>query len=52
MHGKDWHVRNIRRRHCAGIIGFCMVDSLNVPAPLAVLAGGVLGVIGWAANMN
>ena len=36
---------------CAGMIGYCLVDFLSCPAPLAVAVGGVLGVIGWAARM-
>ena len=36
----------------AGIIGFCMVDFLVVPAPAAIGAGGLLGAVAWAANMN
>ena len=43
--------------HCAahsaaGIIGFCMVDFLAVPAPAAIGAGGLLGAVAWAAKMN
>lgn len=37
---------------CAGIIGFALVDFVGCPAPLAVLVGGVCGVIGWAAHMH
>lgn len=37
---------------CAGIIGYALVDCVKCPAPLAVLAGGVCGVIGWAAHMH
>ena len=36
----------------AGIIGFVLVDALDVSAPLVVLLGAVLGVIGWATNMH
>jgi hypothetical protein len=36
----------------AGIIGFCMVDFLAVPAPAAIGAGGLLGAVAWAAKMN
>jgi hypothetical protein len=36
----------------AGIIGFCMVDFLAVPAPAAIGAGGLLGAAAWAAKMN
>jgi hypothetical protein len=35
----------------AGIIGYSLVHFVGCPAPLAVLIGGVCGVIGWAANM-
>ncbi|CAL8468154.1 g7693 [Coccomyxa elongata] len=37
---------------CIGIIGFSLVDFVGCPAPLAVLVGGVCGVIGWAAHMH
>ena len=36
----------------AGMIGFGLVDFCNCPAPLAVLTGGVLGVIAWAAHAH
>ena len=36
----------------AGIIGFCMVDFLAVPAPAAIGAGGLLGAVAWAAKLN
>ena len=36
----------------AGIIGFVLVDALDVSAPLVVLLGAVLGVLGWATNMH
>lgn len=36
----------------AGIIGFALVDFVGCPAPLAVLVGGVCGVVGWAAHMH
>ena len=36
----------------AGIIGYALVDCVKCPAPLAVLVGGVCGVIGWAAHMH
>ena len=35
----------------AGIIGYSLVHFVGCPAPLAVLIGGVCGVIGWAAHM-
>ena len=37
---------------CAGIIGFVLVDALDVSAPMVVLLGAVLGVIGWATKMH
>lgn len=37
---------------CIGIIGFVLVDALDVSAPLVVLLGAVLGVVGWAAKMH
>ena len=37
---------------CIGIIAFAATDVLVVPAPLVVVGGGVLGVIGWAAHMK
>ncbi|CAK0787139.1 hypothetical protein CVIRNUC_010355 [Coccomyxa viridis] len=37
---------------CIGMIGFGLVDFCNCPAPLAVLIGGVLGVIAWAAHAH
>lgn len=36
----------------AGIIGFVLVDALDVSAPLVVLLGAVLGVLGWATKMH
>ena len=41
----------VRATH-AGIIGYALVDCVKCPAPLAVLVGGVYGVIGWAAHMH
>ena len=38
--------------HCAGIIGFTLVDALDVAAPLVVLSGAVLGIVGWASNVH
>ena len=35
----------------AGIIGFCMVDFLGVPAPAAIAAGGVLGLGAWSTRL-
>ena len=37
---------------CAGMVCFGLVDFCNCPAPLAVLLGGVCGVIGWAAHAH
>ncbi|KAL3145700.1 hypothetical protein ABBQ32_003233 [Trebouxia sp. C0010 RCD-2024] len=37
---------------CIGIIGFVLVDALDVSAPMVVLLGAVLGVIGWATKMH
>lgn len=36
----------------AGIIGFCLVDFLAVPAPAAIGAGGLLGLAAWAAKLQ
>lgn len=33
---------------CTGVIGFAAVDVLNMPAPLAVALGGVLGALAHA----
>ncbi|GMH33315.1 hypothetical protein BSKO_01149 [Bryopsis sp. KO-2023] len=35
-----------------GIIGFALVDIFKVQAPLIVVGGGVMGLIGWALDMN
>ena len=35
---------------CIGILAFYAVHFVKVPAPLAILAGGVAGVIGWGAG--
>ncbi len=37
---------------CIGIISYAATEILNVPAPFVVIGGGVLGVIGWAADMK
>lgn len=37
---------------CIGIIAYGLVEVLSLPAPLAVIAGGVLGVIAWATKMG
>ena len=36
----------------AGIIGFVLVDALDVAAPLVVFMGAALGVVGWATHMH
>ena len=36
---------------CIGILAFAATDVLKVPAPLVVIVGGALGVMGWGANM-
>lgn len=45
IHSDNWNV-------FAGIIGFVLVDALDVAAPLVVLLGALLGVIGWATKMH
>lgn len=35
-----------------GIIAYGCNDILRVPAPLVVLGGGLLGLLGWGADMN
>ncbi|KAK9816680.1 hypothetical protein WJX72_003596 [[Myrmecia] bisecta] len=37
---------------CIGIIGYSLTDFGGVPPPIAIILGGVLGIIGWAADMN
>ncbi|CEL99834.1 unnamed protein product [Vitrella brassicaformis CCMP3155] len=37
---------------CIGFIAFAMVFAFKISAPLAVIAGGALGVVAWAADMN
>jgi chromate transporter len=32
------------------LLGAVAVDGLKVPAPLAVVGGGILGVVAWAAG--
>lgn len=32
----------------AGVIGFCLVDFLDVAAPIAIIVGGLLGMTAWA----
>ena len=36
----------------AGMVCFGLVDFCECPSPLAVLLGGILGVIGWAAHAH
>lgn len=36
---------------CIGIIVFGATEILNIPAPIAVIGGGVLGIIAWATHM-
>ncbi len=36
----------------AGIIGWGLTEILAVPVPLAILAGGALGVGGWALHLH
>ncbi|GAQ86163.1 chromate transporter [Klebsormidium nitens] len=35
-----------------GIVGYCATAFFEVPAPVAILTGGVLGVVGWATNCH
>ena len=37
---------------CIGTLAFGAVQAAKVPAPLALVASGVLGVIAWAADMQ
>jgi chromate transporter len=37
---------------CVGILAFGATDVLNVPAPIVVVGGGVIGIIAWAAGMK
>lgn len=36
---------------CIGMLVYGATEVLSVPAPFAVVGGGVIGIIGWAANM-
>jgi chromate transporter len=36
---------------CIGIIAFAATDVLNIWAPVVVVFGGLLGVLGWGADM-
>ena len=52
---QPWHVGKHPANHLeciAGILGFVLVDALDVSAPLVVLLGAVLGLVGWATNMH
>ncbi|KAL0039433.1 hypothetical protein WJX79_008119 [Trebouxia sp. C0005] len=35
-----------------GIVGFALVDALDVPPALVVLVGAVLGLAGWVCNLH
>ncbi|CAL5229349.1 g12659 [Coccomyxa viridis] len=37
---------------CIGMVCFGLVDFCDCPSPLAVLLGGICGVIGWAAHAH
>lgn len=37
---------------CIGMVSFVLADVLKFPPPLAIVAGGVLGVIAWATHMH
>jgi chromate transporter len=37
---------------CIGIVAYAVTEVFNCPAPLVVVGGGVLGVLGWGADMN
>lgn len=41
-----------RASNSIGIAGFTLVHHLKVPAPLAVIGGGILGIIAWAAKLE
>lgn len=41
-----------RASNSIGVAGFTLVHHLGVPAPLAILGGGVLGIISWAIGLN
>lgn len=36
---------------CIGMLVYGATEVLSVPAPFAVIGGGVVGIIAWAANM-
>ena len=36
----------------AGILGWGLTEVLAVPVPLAILAGGALGVVSWAIGLH
>jgi chromate transporter len=35
-----------------GILGYCATSKFDVPAPVAILSGGVLGIIAWATGCH
>ena len=35
-----------------GMVAFTLTEVVKAPAPVAVVAGGVLGVVAWAAKMH
>jgi chromate transporter len=37
---------------CLGIVAFTAVDQLKLFEPAVVVAGGVLGIVGWALKMK
>lgn len=37
---------------CIGMVVFAVTEVLKCPVPVAVLGGGVLGVIAWATGMK
>ena len=37
---------------CIGILAYGATEIIKVPAPIVVLGGGVLGVLGWGADMK
>ena len=41
-----------RASNSIGVAGFTLVHHLGVPAPLAILGGGVLGIISWAIGLD
>ncbi|CEM39786.1 unnamed protein product [Vitrella brassicaformis CCMP3155] len=37
---------------CIGMIGFALIYAYKLSAPLVVITGGILGIIGWATDMR